>query len=702
MIPTVEDLEAEPLVHRFGDLFNPPALTNFRGTVQSAVDITAIRSLSFPPFSCSDSFPPINWNDSVTGGLFVDGRYFLASGSDIAFRWRPDRITRTAEHRGLLLESVTVLPVGRMAALVRLRVTNRDGARRRVRLRFGFKSTVTMTVQGWDQPIAPAENDNEVTIDRERVALMSSARRSAAVQLQGVSPRGASVDGKGIDLERELGPGQSCETYYISVIDDDVHDARRVYDEIAADPSAEISRARDDWNGVLADAFTPGNARFSGSLPRLETSNPSLQRLYYQGLLALLCVKRDSADPRRGRIYTTLMPRYWQTITWPWDYQLGSIAHVLLDPAIATKTLEHWMSTEIHQFMGTDWLTGAGVGDGYSVNDFAVTRIAYDYIRWSGDAGWLEREIVVPDGSTQRVIDRLHSYARNWERLKSDAGLADYGGRANLLECVASYTHEVAGFNAANVLNLRSTAALLELGGNNGQAARLLRDADDALTEILKLYIDGEGCWHARHPGDRLVPVRHAFDLLTVLNTIPDSLSAKQRSEMVRFFTDELQTPTWMHAMSPRDADVMSDVRPDHQWTGAYVAWPAETATGLLRIGETELVARWIEGLARTAGQGPFGQAHFAETIIPADGGGARKAPSDFPFLTDWACAGGGAWTRLVLEGVFGLDATLSSGLRATPRLEAFDADARLVDIAYRGDLYTADRNGVTRSGRRS
>ena len=204
MIPTVEDLEAEPLVHRFGDLFNPPALTNFRGTAQAAIDITAIRSLSFPPFSSSDAFPPINWNDSLTGSLFVDDRYFLASGDAVTFSWRPDRVTRTAEHRGLLLESVTVLPVGRMAALVRLRVTNREGERRRVRLRFGIKSTVTMTVNGWDQPVGPAEHDNEVTIDRDRVALMSSARRSAAVSLQGVTPRGSSVNSKGIDLVQQF------------------------------------------------------------------------------------------------------------------------------------------------------------------------------------------------------------------------------------------------------------------------------------------------------------------------------------------------------------------------------------------------------------------------------------------------------------------------------------------------------------------
>ena len=138
MIPTVHDLASEPLVHSFGDLFNPPALTNFRGTAQSAIDITAIRCLSFPPFSCSDSFPPLSWADSVTGGLFIDGCYFMSTGEPISFVWRPDRVLRRAEYGGLGLASETILPKGRMAALVKLRVENRTGERRRVSLRFAF------------------------------------------------------------------------------------------------------------------------------------------------------------------------------------------------------------------------------------------------------------------------------------------------------------------------------------------------------------------------------------------------------------------------------------------------------------------------------------------------------------------------------------------------------------------------------------
>ena len=69
---------------------------------------------------------------------------------------------------------------------------------------------------------------------------------------------------------------------------------------------------------------------------------------------------------------------------------------------------------------------------------------------------------------------------------------------------------------------------------------------------------------------DTVQSSNHAYDFLTVLNTIPDDLSALQKSEMTAFFQRELQTPTWLHALSCDDDDAMFSVRPDHQWTGAY------------------------------------------------------------------------------------------------------------------------------------
>lgn len=699
MIPVVEDLESAGLVHRFGDVFNPPALTNFRGSVQAAVDITGIRSLNFPPFGCSDLFPPVTWSDSLTGALFLNGQYFGATGASITFEWRPDRIQRRAEHNGLQLGSDTILVVDEMACVVRLRIQNFSGEARRLLLRFGLKSTVTRNTEGWRRVFSPSELDNEVEVDPGRAALLFRARHSAAVSLQGILPRDAEVDPKGVVIRCGLGRGETTEVFLLDVIAPSAEGARELYDRIAADPSAEFERARRTWNEELHAAFTPGNGRYSGSLPRLETRNRHVQRLYNAGVTGIVYFKRESPDPQIGRTYTTLMPRYWQTITWLWDYQLGSAIHAMLDPVVMRGLLELWMSKDIHTFMGTDWLTNEPVGEGYAVNDHSILQILHDYVRWTGDREWLCRSLPSPSGARSRVIDRVRDYARAWEARKSPSGLADYGDLKGLLECVSTYAHEVAGLNAANVANLRTAAELLTAAGETSEADVLRAEASALLGHVRELYAEGEGFWYARHPGGRKVPVRHCFDLLTVLTSIPDDLTRDQRDEMRRFFREELQTPTWMHALSPRDSDCVFDLRPDHQWTGAYVAWPARTAAGLLGIGEVELVGEWLKGLARTTRQGPFGQAHFVEAVLPPEAGGARKAPSEFPFLVDWACSAGGAWASLVVESIFGAAASIDGELRANPLPEILGRGSRLVNVPYQGRLYTIDARGVHLQG---
>lgn len=80
---------------------------------------------------------------------------------------------------------------------------------------------------------------------------------------------------------------------------------------------------------------------------------------------------------------------------------------------------------------------------------------------------------------------------------------------------------------------------------------------------------------------------------------------------MVDFFQKELQTPKWMHALSPADNNAPFSVRSDHQWNGAYPAWPAQSLFGLYRIGKADIAFKWLKSLAKSFNQGPLGQAHL-------------------------------------------------------------------------------------------
>jgi hypothetical protein len=678
VVPTSQELGSGRLVHRPTDLFNPPGLTNFLGCIQADLDVTGFRALSFPPFATGDM---------QTAGLYLDGEYFPASGAPVSYTWYPDRIEREAEFRGIRLRTTLALAAGRTAGVMRITAHNESGGYREVKLRLRLRGGITQTRAGWEF-LPPGEKDNRAEVDPGRGAVIFSARDTPAVLVQGIGGSAHTVDPRGVESVLRLRPGQGWQVDFVFAVAATAADALALYDEIRDRAAEVLAWGRAVWDREIEAAFTPGNGTYSGSLPVLETDDEAIRRLYYTAAVGLIYFRRDNPMAPHGRAYDTLMPRYWQTVTFLWDYALSGLAHALLDPVVQRRNLERWMQLDMHEHFGTEYLGGEAVGPWYSVNDYAMLQMAREYLRWSGDRAWLDR----PADGGGTIRDRLGQFAITWKGLRKNSLLADYGGIGNLLECVTTYVHEVAALNAANVWAMRFAAELLP--GRSRAARGLRQEADVLVREVMQLYLDGTGYWAARHP-DGDVPVRHCYDFITVLNTINWDLAPRQRREMVDFFGRELMTRTWMRALSSSDEDAISDMRPDHQWTGAYTAWPAQALMGLFNAGEIDMAVDWMRRLALSANQGPFGQAHMVETAIEPDAGGARKAPPTYPWLCDWACSSSGAWLNTIIEGLFGVWASHRDGIQAWPRIAAVDPGARLRDLAYQGRLYTVTAQGV-------
>ena len=669
------------MVHRYGDLYNKPGLTNFLGCVQCDLDVTATKSMTFPPLSGSDQ---------STGVLFIDGRYLITTGSPITFTWYPDRIVREMDYDGLRLVSVTALPTGRTAAMVLLTIENLSEQERAIEVKLGVRSLVSMSTQPWQVSLPPSEHQHEITVGPRSVSFL--ALGSGAASVQGSHPAPDHIDPNGISFDVDLAPRGTWQVSFVHAIGESMADAQETFDSLVQSVPEQIAQTGAEWNKELEAVFTPGNSRFSGFLPVLETSNQDVMRLYHTGALGVVYFKRDSPHSAIGRAYDTLMPRYWATVTYLWDYSLSSLVHALLDPRVMRKYIGHWMQMDIHKHYGTEWLTGGPMGPWYSVNDFAMSKIAHDYLRWTGD-----HELMRPP-----VVDQLVSYATNWKSFASSGGLADYGEINNLLECVSTYIHEVVSLNAANVYNMRFAAEILEMQGRGPEAEALRNEAIGLAEKVNELYVDGAGYWNVRFPDGKLVEVRHCYDFFTVINTMAEDLADSQKKEMFEFFMRELRTPAWMHALSPQDHDAMYSGRPDHQWNGAYTAWPAQSLTALFRIGQVDAAFDWIKGLAKSANQGPFGQAHFIESVVDPVDGGARKAPSDFPWINDWACSSNGAFVSVIIESIFGVNATLNQGITAQPAFGPLDKDSRLTNLSYQGAMYDIDSTGIHPTGRQT
>jgi hypothetical protein len=693
-IPTVDSMRSIVMTHRFGDLFNPPGLTNQWGCAQAAMDVVAVRSIAFPPFAQGEmNVAPLGaGGELLTGILFVDEEYFAATKTPIDFVWQPDRIERKAVYKGLEITSTTIVPFKTMSVAVKFTVKNVTKQPRKTEIKLAINGGATKSVKPWNAAYSPGEYDNTRTVDQTRSAVLCKSKYTEAFVIQGASPKPTELLPSWIIYRFELAPGEARSMTFVNSLGETRAAVEKEYDGLVNNFDRHRQETTSEWNAELKAAFTPNNGRYSGYVPTLVTNDDAVKRLYHSAVMSALYFRRTTPHSIYGTTYVTLMPRYWETTTFLWDISLSAMLLAMLDPVILRRMMETWMTLDVYKHFGTEFLTGAGVGPWYSVNDYAMSRMAKEYLRWTGDRVWLDKEV-----SGKKVLDYLISYAENWRNLdKNKHGLADYGGVTNLLEAVSSYVHEVAGLNAANVYNLRFVAELLDHKGQKDRAAAMRKEAEELGKRVQQLYVDGKGIWRCRLPDGSYNEVHHCYDFGTTLMNIGDLMPAKQKREMVEFFRRELQTPTWMRALSTKDLDVTFSIRPDHQWTGAYCSWAALALSGLYVAGETDLALNWIKGLAETSRQGPFGQAHFTESFwTPESNGSALKATSDPPYINDWACVSGCNYLEPIVDSIFGINAGLFGGITAKPQFGTFDPAAELRNINYQGKPYRAGKDGV-------
>ena len=695
-VPKPTDLVSDTLVHSLRDYFNPPMAHNEWGALFASRSVAGITAISFPPYACCGTPQMANSpGDLNTCEIYLNHRILTSyppPAGPVSYTWYCHRIVRETRVEGLHFATQTFLPSRQRAVVELISVKNETGRRRKFNLGFDLRAGVTMTSgQPWTGR-GHAEADNRLTANEARGCLVFEAQHSRAVSVQGIAPSpNRIVGGRMLVQEVDLGPGEGRTFHYVNTISDDAEGALNAYDRLQAKGAQLLKENEEAYAELLRAAFTPGNSLFSGHLPQLITRDPALWKLYYTGFANLLVHRRTTPDSVYGATYITV-PRGAPTLSYIWDAMLTSLSLALLDPAALRSLLENWLIQDMHQHVATDYLTGKATGPWYGVNDMGILRCADSYLRVTGDFGWLDKPV-----NGKAVIDHLVDHALYWKKIdKYGHGLADYGNLDDLLEVVSTWEHEVPAMNAGNVYGMRFVASLVERRGDSALGSQLRSEAKDLAARINHLlYVDGKGWWKCGQPNGTFNEVRHCYDLLTILDTMVTDLSQKQKEEMSRFFWDELYTPLWMHALSPSDVDASWNVRADHSWLGAYTAWPSMTAKGLYKIDPPARVAAWVKGLAKTANQGPYGQAHIVESIFPPEHGGAFKCPRERPYDNDWACVSGGSFADLVIDTIFGADLPLYGDIGVRSRLADFDPSARLLNLRHQGKNYVVDREGA-------
>ena len=673
-VPSLDEMASDWLPMK--DVANPPDVNNFHDMLIINRDLTS--------FFCNPGDWLWGWEDEKWSAgyplvtLTIAGREYPA----VECRWYPYRaLRRNPDCGGLAVETDTRMINEQRAVLVRMQISNPSPTKTNVELALSVSGSLqpdgisvlnTNQRPGFATVVCPATkpdsvtNDNGVVRWKWNVALPAGGKKEIGF---------IAGDGHAVDSQK---------------VQADVTRWRKHF-------SAELDSFKKCWERRWADAFTPGNKHFSGSLPVLVTDNVALKRNYYMGIVTMLELERTQF-PVHPRSFITSGERAPGTQFY-WDASMQSTVWALLEPAGMKAALRCWLvqnprSGQVIYLTDTNGFD-VEVHDhitGYAFNACTIFKTTMDYLRVTGDTNFLDEKL--EDGKT--VLQRMDEMATDWKTLvQPDSPLADYGRNENLLECAPAYIGRVASCNAQDVWMMHQDAALQELKGNAVRARELRDDAEKLLPAVLSLYKSGDGIWYGLHNDGKRVELRHCVDYIYVGNALANDLTPDMRCEMTDFVKRELLTRDWMRAMSLDDAAAAISDRPDHGPMGAYDGWPALTVGTMWRLGFPNDAFDFYCRTAEVTKEGPFAQARefygpqrdqYDAPVRIAEREGCMKE-----------CISGAAFADVVVNTFFGFAPSLDGKNILTDPQTPRPFTGKLLNVSTRGKKFTisAGKSGV-------
>ena len=650
--------------------FSRPGLTNFLGSAQVAADPSSFRHVMFPPVSGAEE---------STAYLTLNNIFLPATRTPVDIHWCPWRVDRSCEVAGWQIRSRLCMASGEQGLLLELSIENTAATPRDLEAALRLsgrcvnrgpdpwfwgvpKVAVTLDAlldHGGLHPIVqPIGTRGRLTRERP---FEGNAHAGQACTAQVLSPAPDHWARNGdAAYTRTLAPGERFTLYLAFAMETD-ETAIATADRLLESPQAIFDGIEAAWKTLWKSAFTPAGP-LSGQLADLDL-DPDIAPVAVSAILNALQSRRTFRILDGATRYNISTPRRVEACFYPNDWALAGELLAQLDPQTTWTQLESALAADIRRCNQINLLTNQG-GDftgnpwPYTIDIYNCFSVAWHLLQaecGENHAAWHEqlhtRKLPTPSGE-QTLLDVFENLAFDWRSRKvAPVGLADYGPKEELLECVSSYEHIVAGLNAGAAWMLFRLADIYRMLERAADADHAQAEAQSIVDAILQhLYVEGCGWFRCLDAtGANPVECRHCWDFGMLGSCIGDRLPQALRNQMVAFFQRELQTPGWMRGLSPQDADAaVSGQRVDHQFNGSFSAWPAQAMLALQQLGRPDLVRDWLPGLARTARQGPFAQAHFDEAIVPDTHGGATKATDEAPHCCHWSNLGGGLfWAAL-------------------------------------------------------
>jgi len=602
-----------------------PSLHNFDAELLVNKDFASVSWVASPPFS-----------QGFHSGVFkLNGQVPIAE----KFRWYPYQAVRSGTADGLAIETINRMVFDDRGVLWSITLSNTQAATVTGTVSIDLIGAISkLTSPGsWDwafaQPGAggpkrryeeteairagvdqiPSQRpdnagDYRAAVESTNALLVNDTTTPAATVFAfATKPNSlASDEHQGVATwQYHLAPGETKTIEYVMAYGEGEQvksNANRWADQF----DAVFADAKGLWEQRYAEVFTPHNGFFEGNLPVLQTDDPALRRNYYMGVVTMLLMLRDQL-PYSPRVFLAGGPRYGASVEFVWDTGMMDTMFAQLEPTAMRAYVIKTLQWDLEKYLAFDYYGNRAFGYRYVANYPMLFRIAANYLRVTGDRAFLDQQL-----GSETVLQHLDGLALHYRQylMADGSGLADFGDNPwHFLECVPTYIHATAGFNAAYVSMLRDMADLYDFLGKH-ELADQRRAAAEKLVQAIypRLYMSGKGFWQSRYPDGRQFDMRHCLDFQFVAQGIGDDLPPAVREEMRKFADHELLMKNWMRAQSLQDPAADKSDRPDHGPMGAYSGWPPETTDGLCHLGDWQDALDFYRRCEAATHEGAFSQ----------------------------------------------------------------------------------------------
>ena len=514
----------------------------------------------------------------VSSDFYLEPRLWGERIKTDHYTWLPFQTSRIGRIKGIEVVSTTTLIHGMRAGVLTLKLKNTSKEAKEIPL----------------QLIANSPFTYKVTLDKEEVwgfgttlsktAVTDTVDRKGILRVQGDYAIALGSDLEGIWWEEPtrrfhgkvtLKPGRELVTSLVFSIEKK-ETARQQRDDLLSDPDKYVQSATDHYIAEVKNLFA--------KLPRLTSDNKDLEQIYNRSLSILIMNKYEVPELALNPYYPTGSIKGGCFKNYLWNYGAVSQMLPLFDPEADKKhILQFIRSGGLYNGHAFDPISGIGNGSWYPVNQNLIIQLTYNYIKNTGDVGFLKE--MVAEGET--VLDHMIRNAMHLDDKSKPVKLLDYGPAGDHLELRREFTynHVIPDLNGLRYKNYERVAELCKLAGN--PQPYLMEHARE-LKEIIKKELwDPELKWFAYADDKGNKDVRYTVQMFYLFNSdvIDDEIEQGLLSHLNE---DEFFSDYGLHSMSKKDI-AYDQVDIDNGGGGICTIFPPQIAGLLYNDGKPEM-----------------------------------------------------------------------------------------------------------------